>query len=376
VEYALGLRDRRFGATAAPGSAPPATATSSASSSWRSAAHNLLMRGALRIPDRHWPWLMPALAACRRIVRQHGVQLALTSSDPFTSYLIGLGLKRDGLSWVADLRDPATHCRSMHSEYPWVYAVQREIERRGIMGADAVTVAAKSIALAVGELHGIDLREKAHFIATGLDRALLTGTVPPPTVPPGRYILFAGEYLDYYGDRFFRWFAAALEDPRVRGLGYRVLVVGRGDVNRAQLEPIIMKYGLEDAVSLLDHQPQEALYALIRNSEFGLLPYGERLWWCLAAKLVDYLALQKPVLALVSDPSEARTRLTEAGLGIFLDGDDSAAIRRLVAALIAGGAAVVGDVNVCRRYTVEHQVQAFARVFDDVLARRQTGRVS
>lgn len=370
VEYALGGRDRRFAEAAPTEVLKPALASKQKRLPWLAAAHKLIVRGLLRTPDRHWPWLLPALAACRRAVREHGVQLVLTSSDPFTSYLVGLALKRDGLSWVADLRDPATHCVLMHSEYPWIYAIQREIERRGIIGADAVTVAAKSIALVLSELHGVDLTEKARFIPTGMDASLLN--LPPslPAVPAGRQILFAGEYLSYYGEQFFRCFAAARTDPRLQGLGYRVLVVGRSDVNRAQLEPIVQKYGLEAVVTFLDHQPQEVLYALIQQSEFGLLPYGERRWWCLAAKLVDYLALRKPVLALVSDPSEARSRLTEAGLGVFLDGDDAAATRQLVDALLVGGAAVVGRAEVCRRYTVEYQVREFAQLFDRVLEQR------
>jgi glycosyltransferase involved in cell wall biosynthesis len=375
VEYALGLRDRRLQAISN-AAAPIGAASKGTSDGWREATHRLLLRGMLRIPDRHWPWFLPALSACRKIVREQGVRLALTSSDPFTSYLVGLALKRDGLTWVADLRDPPTHCAMMHSEYPWVYAVQREIERRAIVAADAVTVAAKSIELVLSELHGVELTGKAHFIPTGLDTSLLKIPAAAPGLPEGRQILFVGEYLQYYGERFFRWFSAARAEPSVQRLGYRVVVVGRIDVNRGLLDPIVQKYQLEGVVDFLDHQPQEALYAMIQRCEFGLLPYGDRRWWCLAAKLVDYLALQKPVLALVSDPSEARSRLTEAGLGIFLDGDESAAIERLVAALIAGGAAVAGDANVCRRYTVEHQVQEFVRVFDDVLVRGQSGRAS
>jgi glycosyltransferase involved in cell wall biosynthesis len=378
VETALKLRDRRT--IQGPSSVAPGPvlrpAPAGAVRRWATAAHRLFVRGVLPIPDPYWPWLVPALAACRRIVREQGVQLVLTSSDPFTSYLVGLALKADGLTWVADLRDPATHCARMHSEYPWVYAVQRDIERRAVLAADALTVAANSIGLVLGETHGVPLGSKTQFIPTGLDKALLQAPSPPSLLPAGRHILFSGEYLRDYGEDFFRWFSVARHDPRVRDMGYRIALVGRLDINRRLLAPIVAKYQLDEVVDFLDHQPQQVLYGLVRRAEFGLLPYGDRYWWCLAAKLVDYLALEKPVLAVVPNPSEARARLTEAGLGVFMDGDDALATRRLIEALAAGGAALPGNPEVCRRYTVEHQVERFAQLFDRLLAEREKGKGS
>ena len=55
--------------------------------------------------------------------------------------------------------------------------------------------------------------------------------------------------------------------------------------------------------------PQRGLYQLIQGAEAGvLIPGRVSSWWTCFAKMVDYLALQKPVLAMVPDPSEARTR--------------------------------------------------------------------
>jgi hypothetical protein len=362
LELALGLGDRRFGRARNAESNPPSSASGPAPRSLKKELRQLVTHGLLRIPDRHWTWYWPALAAARRLIREHDIRVVLTSQDPFTSYLIGLALKADGLKWVADLRDPPTHCRLMHSSYPWVFALQREIERRAMLTADAVTVAAASISLALTEFHDVDLTGRAHFIPTGVDESLLgRGEV---LAAPERIILFSGEYLPYYGDKFLRCFALALRDPEVARLGYRLVFAGRTDVNRPRLAPLLARHGLEAHTSFQEHQPQQDLYALLRRSEFALLPLGAlSRWWCLPAKLVDHLALQKPVIAVVPDPSEARTRLTEAGLGIFLDGDDERATATLVRALKQGGASLRPNEAICERYTARRQVAAFAEIF-------------
>jgi glycosyltransferase involved in cell wall biosynthesis len=368
VLHMLGLRDGSFKPPVSRATDPPSNGASAAP---RVAAQlkRLVTHGLLRLPDRHWTWFAPALRACRRAVREHGVRLVLTSADPFTCYALGLALKADGLRWVSDLRDPPTHCRYMHSQYPWIYAVQRELERRAMDRADAVTVAAGSIGMILTEFHDVELAQKLRFIPTGLDESLLEPSGSLPGLPDGPFILFSGEYLPYYGDRFFRGFAAARRRDAVRRRGHRILVVGRTDVNRARLAPIVAQHGLEDVVEFREHQAQGALYTLIQKSEFVLLPYGElSRWWCLPAKLVDYLALRKPVLALVPDPSEARTRLSEAGLGIFLDGGDAVAEARLAEALVAGPGALTVNEAVCARYTAQRQVREFVDVFDRLLA--------
>lgn len=332
---------------------------------------SLVLRGLLRIPDRYWTWLAPALRACRRVAREHQIRLVFTSADPFTSYLLGMALQSDGLSWVADLRDPPTHGYYMHSAYPMIFAIQRWIEERAIQRADAITVAARSIALILAESYRTDLESRVHFIPTGLDEELLGLAVTPPALPPARWILFSGEFLRYYSEAFFECFAAALKDSEVSRLGYRLLVVGRKDVNQPLIEPLLRRHGLDGHVAFLPHQPQEVLYKLIQQSEFALLPYGSlSRWWCLAAKLVDYLALRKPVLALVPDPSEARSRLSEAGLGIFLDGSRDAMKTELTRALRAGGGGILPNEEVCERYTARRQVASFAAVFDQLLASR------
>jgi glycosyltransferase involved in cell wall biosynthesis len=299
------------------------------------------------------------------VSRQHEIPLVMTSADPFTSHAIGLWLQRRGLRWVADLRDPHTHVHYQSARSPVVHAVQREIERAAAQRADAITVAAQSIALILNESYGVADTARFRFIPTGLDVELLPSAAPEPVASP--YLIFVGEYLPDYGDAFFRYFAEAMTDPRLRARDYRLRVVGRREVNEPRIFPHLERLGLTDRVDFIDHVPQQSLYPMIQAAEFAVLCFGEHArWWCLPAKLVDYQALRKPVLAVVPNPSEARARLGETRLGIFLDGEAGA--RTLAEALLAGGSRYPGDDRACERYTVRSQVAAFVEVFEELLA--------
>jgi glycosyltransferase involved in cell wall biosynthesis len=364
VSWSLGLSDQRFStlrATAGAGSGTVAPAGRGATSLRRKAAR--MLRSGLNIPDAYWPWFLPALVKARRIAAAHEIGLVMTSADPFTSHALGYALQRSGLRWVADLRDPHTHCHRSHSRWPWVFAIQQELERAAAERADAVTVASQSIAMILKESYGISDDRRFHFIPTGLDEALLDQPRPRRDKP---YLIFAGEYLPDYGDSIFRLFARSLEDPEVRAKDYQFLVVGRREVNEARLRDSVVELGLSERVEFIDHLPQSQLYGLLAGAEFATLCYGARaLWWCLPAKLVDYHALRKPVLAVVPNPSEARARLGETGLGIFLDGAN--AQETFNAALRGGSKSVHCDARECDRYLAKQQVARFAEVFESVM---------
>jgi hypothetical protein len=367
VGFASGLNDRRFNtlkragyfakaAVVAPLPAKPPSA------SWLDTAKRTV-RQAFKIPDAYWPWLLPAARLAMQVSQQHDIPLVMTSADPFTSHAIGLWLQRRGLRWVADLRDPHTHVHYQSARSPFTFAIQREIERAAAVHADAVTVAARSIALILYENYGLDDDSRLHFIPTGLDPELVSAA--PAKTADDPYVIFVGEFLPDYGDAFFRYFAAALQDPRVRGRRYRVRIVGRREVNEPRIMPHLVRYGLTAHVDFVDHVSQQQLYPMIQAAEFAVLCFGESArWWCLPAKLVDYQALRKPVLAIVPNPSEARARLTETRLGVFLDGPG--AVSSLTDALVAGGADFPGDDRECERYGVMAQVSAFARVFESL----------
>ncbi len=300
-----------------------------------------------------------------QLIRQHEIPLVYTTSLPYTSNRIGLALQRRGVKWVADYRDPGTYAARLSSPVGRVYEGQRHIERETLRRADAVTVASSVYPMIFRDLHRLAARTPIRFIPTGADDEYVQAS-RRGGAQDGKYIVYCGEFLREYGPDFLELYAKAIARTPSPA---KLLFVGRLDVNRRNLTPVVRRLQLEPHVEFRDHVPQAELYSIIRGAMAGVLaPGSDTHWWCFFAKLVDFLALQKPVLALVPDPSEARIQLSAAGLGIFLDGNADEATDRLAAFLSGRLAAPAVNANACSRFLASRQVRDFAEVFEGCLA--------
>lgn len=374
VRMALGGKDRTFLAELSSGGiATPASGPAAIRPEPRLATRmyqGLLERFA-QAPDAYWTWKRGAVREALRLIDEHSIPLVMTSSPPYTTLEIGAELKRQrGVRWLADFRDPMTYHHRQRSHHARVYARQWEIEKLAYQEADAIIYAMSGGELIASDLHGPGYSEKLHFIPTGLDEALVPSKPAPVAKSDAPFILFVGEYLEGYGGGIFEIFAQALKDPRVSSRGLKFRLLGRKEINERVAGPHVDRLGLRDSVEFLTHVPQAEVYRQIQRAEAAVLctatGYG---WWILHAKLVDYLALRKPVLARVPDPSEARKWLTASGLGIFLDGDIGEAAARLAESLAEGPARRVRPVeNVCSRFLASSQARAFSELFVSQLA--------
>lgn len=312
-------------------------------------------------PDAYWTWRRPALRAARELIARHGIEVVYTTSMPYTSHRIGRALKRDsGVKWVADFRDPAGYGRKFSSSIGRIRDIQQEIVRDTLRHADVVTATSSSYALIFADMYGKITKRPIEFIPTGVDDALIPTSTMPPAKP---YIVYVGEVMPDQGRAFFEILARAFQTHRE----HRLVVVGQEIMNRQRLAPILERYGLVGRVEFIDHSPQAEVYRLIAGARAGVLAPGRNsYWWNNHAKLVDYVGLRKPVLALVPDPSEARSVLRHTGLGIFLDGEPERATATLNE-FLKGNLVQTDPVALeCNRYLASAQVDTFVETFESL----------
>jgi hypothetical protein len=83
--------------------------------------------------------------------------------------------------------------------------------------------------------------------------------------------------------------------------------------------------------------------------------------------MTDYIGMRKPVVAVVPDPSEARTALRRSRLGIFLDGSAERRVQILSDFLLGKHQMPPPDEDECDRYTAHRQVQSFVDIFESLI---------
>jgi glycosyltransferase involved in cell wall biosynthesis len=339
----------------------------------RSAAdrtYQYLIKNWLQIPDAYWTWARTAIAAGRDIIRDRAISVVYTSSSPYSSLVVGRELQKAGVQWVADFRDPLGYSQKLANYAPHVYGRQRKIVRDALSNADAVTILASSYRSIFRDVFGNEHADPI-FIPTGIDEGLL-GSHERDVYSRGPYLIFAGEYLPEYDTSFLEAFSRAVQQQEIAKMDVKLLVIGTLEINRKRLAPFIDKFRLHQQIEFVDQMPQSEVYRLLRDACAGVLIPGTRaFWWTSFAKMTDCIGMRKPVLAVVPDPSEARTALTRSRLGIFLDGSPENRTTILSDFLLGKHKLPVPDENECERYTAHHQVKSFVELFESLSARSQ-----
>jgi len=279
------------------------------------------------LPDENVTWNAAAIPKAISLARREGIDVVLTTSPPGSVHLIGAAVKRaTGAKWVADLRDSiALHA---HRSSDGLGARAKQKARAGVAHlvsrqADAIVTAAEAI---TEETNGLSPRGRVVTIPNGCDFDDFSGL---QYVRGDRFrITHAGSFFGKRDPRPFLQALAAsgLEDVTVRFLGdFRP-----GD--REFMEGL----GLAGRVELIDHVPRRESLRLQRESDVLLLlipEAGGRGRGVLSGKVFEYLAAERPVLAVVPPDGAAAELIRETGAGVVAASGDVDAIRRALVEL-------------------------------------------
>lgn len=288
----------------------------------------------LVVPDENATWALTAIPAAIRIVREHGIDVVLTTSPPPSVHLIGAAVKRaTGVRWVADLRDSLVahaHRRADTAATRAKAAAHRRVAKVVASYADAITCVSEAIS---EETRSLDPRGPVHTIPNGCDFDDVIGLERHPSE---RFrITHTGSF---FGRRDPRPFLTAL---RASGLDVEARFLG--DFREADR---LWAEGLElgDRFEVVPYAPRAASLALQRDSEALLLlipEAGGRGKGVLSGKVFEYLAVGRPILAAVPPDGAAAELIRETGAGVVAAPDDPDAIRAALEGL--HGRWTVGD---------------------------------
>jgi glycosyltransferase involved in cell wall biosynthesis len=276
--------------------------------------HAELFGRRLLVPDESVTWNMTALPAAIRIVKREGIDVVLTTSPPGSVHLIGAGVKRaTGVPWVADLRDPLTGHTHRNIEKLLVRAKEKgSAGVAEIVGryADAVVTVSAAI---TEETIARGVRGEVAEIPNGCDFDDFAG------LEYRRGETFRVTHAgSFFGKRDPKPFLTAL--ARVEGVTVRFV----GDFRAADLE-YAQSLNLGDRIEVIPYVPRRESLRLQRDSEALLLLIAEsggRGRAVLSGKVFEYLAAERPILAVVPPDGAAADLIREAGAGVVVATDD------------------------------------------------------
>jgi glycosyltransferase involved in cell wall biosynthesis len=343
---------------------PPTASAAAPSHATRPSAVRSQLGHLKRFPDAHIGWLPFALGAARRLP----LDVAYSTSGPFTSHLVGLLLKKAARKpWVAELRDGWYRWnRAIFPDYPaWRDVLERRLEAAALRLADRVVLVTERMANAF-RCQYPDL-PPAHFrvVSNGFDPAQLTGTAEPANDSTRFTLVHSGAL--YYGRSLSAFLEAArLLSERNPAFGERFELRLLGSLDggaRAEIEASPLR-GHVRFVGQVSHA--ESLGAMRSASALLLVsnttPGAEA---TVPGKLFEYLAVGRPVLAVAPAESSTADVLRHTGGGQVVASDDVAAIAAGLEA--AFGGALPPATSGVERFSRRALTADLAAIFDELV---------
>jgi glycosyltransferase involved in cell wall biosynthesis len=305
----------------------------------------------LLLPDPEIAWFADAVRAGSRAVRERDIDVVLSTSPPNSVHVIAATIaRRTGVPHVADFRDS------------WLANPHRRYERRSVRAKRAVEERIAQVALrrvaAVSAVTPSIAEEAAALAPPGTTVRVVANGCDFDEFEGLEYarsgsmrIVHAGSFFGQRTPRpFLGAFAALLHArPELRG---RLQAAFLGELRPADRE-WALGLGLGEALALEGFRPHSEALAAMRAADVLLLLVpraGGRGLSVVSGKVYEYLAAERPIVALVPPEGDAATLLRDTGSAWIADPDDEAAIGTAIAeAVVAWEADRLGQ----RRLTSE-----------------------
>ena len=324
----------------------------------------------LTYPDPCRGWIPFALEALQEISRQKmDIAAIVTTSPPISTHLIGRRAKNIlGCPWIADFRDLWTQNLGVRN----FQHLQVGLERRTLKDADVLVTVSEPWCRRLQELH----RDKTVCtIANGFDPD--DYCFPPPALTREFSITYTGQL--YEGQRdptiLFEVVRDLIDQKAISGSNLRIRFYGAVE---AWLPVLVEKYGLNTVVELCGRAPRKEAMEHQRESQILLLlPWRDpRETGHHSAKLFEYLAAERPILAVGGTSGVLTEALRATGSGVHAS--SQADVRKFLLTSYDefkknGRVSYSGDRQAIGRYSHPEMARRFAEVLDNVAVQKDAG---
>jgi len=273
------------------------------------------VRGNMFIPDPKVYWVRPSIDFLFNKIKEEGIEYIITTGPPHSMHLIGLGLKRimPNLKWIVDFRDPWSEL-DLLDEFSLTCISRRKhqkMEREVLKNSD--------IALTVSESWANDLKrlgaKNVKLITNGYD----IDDFQIKSIKDDKFIIGHYGLLNHLRNPRQLWNVLDCLCKENSDFNEKLEIHLSGNIDVHVLEEIKSYPSLLSKVKQLGYIPHNqiieryhqasVLLLLLFNSKSGLGNYP--------AKIFEYFAVKKPILAFGPKDSDVERLIQSTDSGIY-----------------------------------------------------------
>lgn len=284
------------------------------------------LRGNFLLPDPRKGWNSYALKKAAELIREFNIYTVITTSPPHSTQLIGLELKRKfNIRWIADLRDPWTdiYYYNQFNHTALASKIDKTYEQNVVENADLLVTVSEDVKRIFAEKSKLPIAAKTAVIPNGFDEDDFRITdIPKET---RKIITYTGTISEAYDvDCLLEALCLLSEDLKTQLL---IRFVGKVPPT---VEKKFRSVGLElELVGYVDHS--KSIEYLFRSDLLLLvIPKVKNNHGILTGKFFEYLASQKPILAIGPVDGDLAKIIQETSCGNLFDYADTEGMLRFI----------------------------------------------
>ena len=284
------------------------------------------LRGNFLLPDPRIGWNKYALRKAAELIRQFNIDTVITTSPPHSTQLIGLKLKQTfNIKWIADLRDPWTdiYYYNQFKHTALARKIDLRYERMMVENADVLITVSEDLKRIFAEKSALPVAPKISVIPNGFDEDdFVQHNLPKETK---KIITYSGIFYEFYEiDSLLK----AL-DRLNKELKSNLIIRFVGKVPPS-VEQKFRLTGLEiELMGYVDHH--KSIEYLLRSDILLLvIAKVENNHGILTGKFFEYLAAQKPILAIGPTEGDLDKIIQQTNCGQLFDYNDTEGMYRFI----------------------------------------------
>ena len=302
------------------------------------------VRGNLFRPDPRCMWIGPSVRFLKKYLKEHPVDLIVSTGPPQSMHLIGRRLAREtGLPWIADFRDPWTkifyfkHLSMTKATVRW----HERMEKKVLDQASAVV----AVSPLVQQEFQAMTQTPVELITNGFDecdfigqetqqaagQAGKVGKVGKASGADRKFIVTHTGLFAADGNPTALWEALAQKcsEDEDFNRALEIRLVGKTD---DQIIKSIQEVGLKSHLVDLGYQPHSAAVQEQRNASLLILPLRKEPEYraVLPGKLFEYMASLRPVLGIGQPDGAMSIILNQTKTGVVLNWEDRASLDKFM----------------------------------------------
>ncbi|NNK87788.1 MAG: glycosyl transferase family 1 [Flavobacteriaceae bacterium] len=288
----------------------------------------LFIRGNFFIPDARKQWVKPSVSFLSEYIIANEISTIITTGPPHSLHLIGLGLKKErpGIRWIADFRDPWTTI-GYHKKLkltPFARKKHKQLEKQVLNSADQLITTSF-----ITKTHFEELTSKPVTVITNgyddisvealkLDSRFSISHIGTLLNDRNPEILWQVLQEIVYEDTTFR---SSLQINLIGSVGREVIE----SLERHRLTQFLNLKGYVSHDEAVRSQRQSQLLLLVEID-------SEETQAIIPGKLFEYMASNRPILALGPRGSDVEQLVKETNTGRYHHYDEGEALKQTIIA--------------------------------------------